>query len=528
MNTTKKINVNFSSLVGLKAELLRKQTEVNDAKLRSEMVHNFPKAKVKKKPKKAKKENEDEKSQKSEYIEDVNTHKKSKLMLEAKARLYSKLKRSKHNNENFLVDFTNKSDESEEESSPKDEEDDNDESFGNEDDWVEYEDCFGRTRKCLREDLLLMQEKDNLIKQQIVTKKGVDAKTNDSVEQTLPVEEKEPEIEIMRRKWEEQTQKLADKANIHYQDVLFDEARAHGVGYYAFSQDEEQRTKQQENLSTLRKETERKQREIKELKELREKMEQNRLKAARIRQRIRAGLPVEPLEELEEKEDNKPDALEVVNEPAAEEKAIEIKEEEQITEEDRAIEKENKIKALGELLGKRNYWYEMSQEEWVHKCRKVRLDEFAPVYNNFKSAGYLASEDNDAPSNNQREETIESESRNEAQNANEMNEMNIDSYDIPLPPSSPPNVNEMDSYDIPLPPTFAEKDSNVEDKSDLIAETDQNNLPELPETIYESNTVDSTSSDASQSQKSNRNIDEASIAAGLRYLRQKFEENQHT
>lgn len=527
MNTTKKINVNFSSLVGLKAELLRKQTEVNDAKLRSETVHNFPKAKVKKKPKKAKKGNADETSQKTEYIEDVNTHKKSKLMLEAKARLYSKLKRSKHNNENFLVDFTNKSDESEEESSQKGEDDENDESFANDDDWVEYEDCFGRTRKCLREDLLLMQEKDNLIKQQIVAKKGVDPKTNDRVEQTLAVEEKEPEIEIMRRKWEEQTQKLADKANIHYQDVLFDEARAHGVGYYAFSQDEEQRAKQQENLSTLRKETERKQKEIKELKELREKMEQNRLKAARIRQRIRAGLPVEPLEELEQKDDDKPgaDASEVADEPAAEEKANEIKEEEQITEEDRAIEKENKIKALGELLGKRNYWYEMSQEEWVHKCREVRLDEFAPVYNNFKSAGYLASEGNDAPSNRQSDETLESDTQNEAQNADEMN---IDSYDIPLPPSSPPNTNEMDidSYDIPLPPTFPEKDRNVEDKSDSPAESDSQNNP--PETIYESNTADSTSSDAAQSQKSNRNIDEASIAAGLRYLRQKFEESRHT
>lgn len=525
MNTTKKINVNFSSLVGLKAELLRKQTEVNDAKLRSETVHNFPKAKVKKKPKKAKKENEDEKPQQAEYIEDVNTHKKSKLMLEAKARLYNKLKRSKHNDENFLVDFTNKSDESEDEASQKDEEDENDESFANDDDdWVEYEDCFGRTRKCLREDLLLMREKDNLIKQQIVTKKGVDPRANGSVEQTSAEVEKEPEIEIMRRKWEEQTQKLADKANIHYQDVLFDEARAHGVGYFAFSQDEEQRAKQQENLSTLRKETERKQKEIKELRELREKMEQNRLKAARIRQRIRAGLPVEPLEELEQKDDNRPDAgaPEVANEPA-EETANEIKEEEQVTEEDRAIEKENKIKALGALLGKRNYWYEMSQEEWVHKCRKVRLDEFAPVYNNFKSAGYLASADNDEPSNHRSDEALESETRNEAQNANEVN---IDSYDIPLPPSSPPNVNEMDSYDIPLPPTFPEKDSNVEDKSDAIAESDgQNNLAEA---IYEFNTADSSSSDAAQSQASNRNIDEASIAAGLRYLRQKFEESRHT
>ncbi|XP_015435998.1 PREDICTED: coiled-coil domain-containing protein 174 [Dufourea novaeangliae] len=493
MNTSKKINVNFSSLVGLKAELLRKQTEVNEAKLKSEINYTVPI--VKKKPKIVKEKSTEKNIEKTEYIEDTNTHKKSKLMLEAKARLYERLKKSKNSNDNFLVDFTNKSDESEEESLLKDDKDD-DASLKNEDDWVEYEDCFGRTRKCLREDLPLMQEKDNLIKQQIINKKGIDPKTNDNIEQTFVEEEKEPEIEIMRRKWEEQTKKLIDKVDIHYQDVLFDEARAHGVGYYAFSQDEEERTKQQENLSNLRKETERKQREIKELKELREKMENNRLKAARIRQRVRAGLPIEPEEDsIKVKEENELslNASEISNKEQTTEVTNENCIETEKSEEEKTIEKENKIRALGELLGKRNHWYEMSQEEWIHKCRKVRLSEFGPVYDNFKSSGYLIPDNNDHKFD--RSETI---IQTELQSKNDRN---------------------TNTYDIPLPSTLLKSNANTEDIT----------LPQTDSTTqYDSVVANITLNDIQKQMKFNKSIDEESIAAGLRYLREKFEESQNT
>ncbi|XP_076761371.1 coiled-coil domain-containing protein 174 [Xylocopa sonorina] len=504
MNNSKKINVNISSLVGLKAELLKKQHEVNEAKLKSEATHNVPKLQ-KKKPKKLKSENKSENSKRSEeYIEDINTHKKSKLMLEAKARLYEQLIKSKTTNENFLVDFTNKSDESENESLLKDE--DIDASLENEDDWVEYEDCFGRTRKCLREDLPLMQKKDQLIKQQIINKKGIDPKTKDNVDQYYIEEEKEPEIEIMRRKWEEQTKKLADKANIHYQDVLFDEARAHGVGYYAFSQDEEERIKQQENLFNLRKETERKQSEIKELKELREKMEHNRLKAARIRQRVRAGLPIDTLDEEFKVENNdKCSENTVAN---AEESSIVVKEDENKKEEstgkDEELEKENKIKALGELLGKRTHWYEMSQEEWVDKCRKIRVDEFGPVYENFKSAGFLNSEDTDTALYTQNNERLDLD-----------NKVNI--------PNNTENINEtnIDSYDIPLPPTLIISNTNVE--HNFVEEIDHQSA--CNQTIH---SVQQENNTMQTEMKPNRNIDEASIAAGLRYLREKFEKSQNS
>lgn len=388
MNTSKKINVNYSSLVGLKAELLRKQTEVKNAKVNADVAPTQTKHKVKTKK-------SDTKKLKIEKeivdVDDIKAHKKSKIMLEAKARLYENLKKSHSNrNENFLVDFENKP-ESEDEDESVHSENYEDVNSDPEDDWVEYEDCFGRTRKCLRRDLKKMQEKDEFVKHEVTKKSQVEV---DKQEEDNRIEEmkfipKEPEIEIMRRKWEEQMEKLTEKTNIHYQDVLFDEARAHGVGYYEFSQDEEMRAKQQANLNALRKETLQKQKEMQNLKEMKEKMEQNRLKAARIRQRIRAGLPPEPTEEelgeIKESGEKNAEAKPEVEEIAGPEEKNEIERKEETS----LVEIENKIKAFGELLGKRGQWREMSQEEWVHKRRKDRIEEFSPAYQNFKSAGYL-------------------------------------------------------------------------------------------------------------------------------------------
>ncbi|XP_015512549.2 coiled-coil domain-containing protein 174 [Neodiprion lecontei] len=390
MNNSKKINVNYSSLVGLKAELLRKQTEVKDAKANAEVTSIQSKHKVRTKKSKTKKVKIEK-----ELIDtdDIKAHKKSKLMLEAKARLYENLKRSHSNkNEHFLVDFGNKPQSEDEKFDSDDYEDANSDP---EEDWVEYEDCFGRTRKCLRRDLSTMQKKDDFVKHEVMKKSQGDTEVEDVRPPDVVTPPKEPEIEIMRRKWEEQTEKLTEKMNIHYQDILFDEARAHGVGYYEFSQDEEMRAKQQANLDALRKETIQKQKEMQNLKEMKDKMEQNRLKAARIRQRIRAGLPPEPTdEELVKNDEVNTDKMEVKAETeekveSDERKIIEYRKENSL------IEIENKIKAFGELLGKRTQWYEMSQEEWVYKRRKDRDEEFAPLYNNFRSSGYLESKNTD-------------------------------------------------------------------------------------------------------------------------------------
>ncbi|XP_020279556.1 coiled-coil domain-containing protein 174 [Pseudomyrmex gracilis] len=393
MNMTKKINVNFSSLVGLKAELLRKQAEVSEAKLKSESITSTPQLSKKR----TKKTVKNEESTELKDSEDIIAHKKSKLMLKAKTRLYERLKKAKLNNDKFLVDFKEKLDEPEEDFI--DETIDKEYPIEPEENWVEYQDCFGRTRKCLKDDLPHMQKKDKLIEQEIMKKSDIEEENKEQ----YPVQEKEPEIEIMRRKWEEQTQKLADKVDIHYQDILFDEARTHGVGYYAFSQDEEERIKQQENLTNLRKETEKKQKEIREVKEVKDRIEQNRLKVARIRQRIRAGLPAELTEEelIQENKVINTTGNGVIDDKSTEESkddsliktdCIDRNNKEIKTAHERENE-ENKIKAFAELLDKKDYWHVMSQEEWIEKCRAQRISKFGPVYDNFKSAGFCKSQD---------------------------------------------------------------------------------------------------------------------------------------
>ncbi|XP_043482404.1 coiled-coil domain-containing protein 174 [Leptopilina heterotoma] len=513
MNGPSKITADYSSIVGLKAELLRKRLEAQELKNKTP-TQNVPKHKPKVKEIKIPKEKE--KTPKIIEIEDINLLKKSKLMLEAKSKLYDKLKNSPRNkNDLYLVDFGNKS-ETESENSDEEEfrkrskyekkeseidEDKEDEfpeqNYDSDDNFVEYKDCFGRTRKCLREDLPKMQDKDNLLKQQI-SKEPIVEKPPPEVEIQPEAPQLEPEIEIMRKKWEEQTNRLTNKDNIYYQDVLFDEARTHGVGYYNFSIDEEQRAKQQQNLEKLRKETEQKQQEMQNLKEMRQKMEQNRLKVARIRQRIRAGLPPE----LPEEEDNKSvknsdvdnlNPVETGNSSESKDKNIGENKKESSEVNSLAII-EDKVKAFGELLGKRPPWREMSQEEWVHKRRRDRINEFAPNYDNFKRAGVLVTKNN---SDIYRQNSQRSQNSTEIPPVPLVSEHQDEDSDdseiigpmpafIPLPPNPPLST-------IPLPPSPKESTSN----SFLT-----NSKTKIPP------------------------IDSNSIEAGLKYLRAKFEENE--
>lgn len=535
MNTTKKINVNFSSLVGLKAELLRKQTEVKETKLKTESVNTLPQLSGKKRIKKTVAEDTKKITKDVKDVEDIASHKKSKLMLEAKARLYERLKRSKTDNNKFLVDFKNK-DESDEES--VDEEISKQYPIEPDENWVEYQDCFGRTRRCLREDLPHMQRKDDLIKHEIM-KGNIDDGRVDNKEEYI-VQEKEPEIEIMRRKWEEQTQKLADKTDIHYQDILFDEARTHGVGYYAFSQDEEERAKQQENLANLRKETEKKQRETKEIRELKERMEQNRLKAARIRQRIRAGLPAEPTEEELAQENNSINCTTDVNINAKtvnDESAEKIEEKSDIN--DKSTNKENnitdektvnedKIRAFGELLGKKNHWHVMSQEEWVDKCRNQRINEFAPIYGNFVSAGYnssLSIDKQSSPDDNEKSD-VEADSSQKVTDNNDLKK-----YEI-LPDDDSTSNESFAKY---MNNDSQNRKNSLDNSEDVLIRNSQSirheayapEQPKLPIDIPlpDENTTFTPVSDHTDKEALPQSINEDKIMAGLKYLRERFEES---
>lgn len=85
----------------------------------------------------------------------------------------------------------------------------------------------------------------------------------------------------------------SDKVFLNYQDVLFDEARTHGTGYYHFDTDQEKRTKQQEQLKEIRDYTLEAQQKRESLRNVRDKVIADRVTAARARVRARFGLPEE-------------------------------------------------------------------------------------------------------------------------------------------------------------------------------------------------------------------------------------------
>ncbi|KAJ6635176.1 Coiled-coil domain-containing protein [Pseudolycoriella hygida] len=337
----KRIDVNLSSLLSLKAELLRKHEEVSKAKS-SHIVGDFVPRKVEKhseKMTKSKNTTTTANNQSSESYEDSEMLNHSKKILEAKSKFYDKMSAmggSLNSDDNCLVMFNQKKQigegNSRYESSSSDDSETETNDKGESGEWVEYTDCLGRTRKCLKEDVEFFKKKDGELAETVAERNksnGIssepskwffdtkgdfklpmqigDSKDDD----TMSMMSKSSKIEEIRQNWEKQEAENVTKDYVHYQGVLFDEARTHGVGYYAFSTDESERAKQQKELEAIRLKTLASQKERENQRMSREKIIAERVKAAKNRQRARLGLP--PLEDNPE-----PTEQEIVDKTAEE------------------------------------------------------------------------------------------------------------------------------------------------------------------------------------------------------------------
>nr|CAD7266393.1 unnamed protein product [Timema shepardi] len=240
------IGVVTALLVSLKAELVRKQAEVHKAKseAKAHFIHPLPHPKKETVfNKKNKGVGGREERDAEEIKEDEDMHKKSRDLdpwLECSSEIADEDKR-------FLVNFEQKATESRDAahtstsnqeggvSDGEDEErhfsDEYDAPSDPEDDWVEYTDVLGRTRKALRRDLPFLKEKDAKLADSLGYGKDTEelravpseVTTRDEVQgETLEMMSSDMKREMMRQKWEEQEVILRDKADIHYQDVLFD------------------------------------------------------------------------------------------------------------------------------------------------------------------------------------------------------------------------------------------------------------------------------------------------------------------
>uniref|UniRef100_T1HRW0 CCDC174 alpha/beta GRSR domain-containing protein n=1 Tax=Rhodnius prolixus TaxID=13249 RepID=T1HRW0_RHOPR len=251
MRSGKLIDISRSSLISLKAELSRKQEEIQKVKEQASYTKLPPK------PKKEIKANPgvDQRNEKDIALteEEVDLLKKSREVLEIKASIYDKYQKgelvSKDGKSHYLVDFGRKTSElsspvqadvevpttvfadthNETAQKTTDASDDPVEDFDLEDEeWIEYVDCLGRTRTCHRSDLTLMKDRDKSLAVQLNVEKNELKQTaennKESVDLTVEKEllSRDMHLEEMRQKWEEQEKNLASKQDIHYEDVLFD------------------------------------------------------------------------------------------------------------------------------------------------------------------------------------------------------------------------------------------------------------------------------------------------------------------
>ncbi|CAH1183265.1 unnamed protein product [Phaedon cochleariae] len=401
--------ISKSSLLSLKAEILRKQQELVKAKAGNEV-----KIKVLKKntPLEIKNKGVEGRSRNDETEEEQDLLKQSRSALEYKTKLYDQLSSGQlteeemRNNRRFLVRFDKKNkskvpDLPPSDSEPEDKYPESEDEYYNSDSdtndrdpgekFVDYVDCFGRTRKCMQKDLDYLKSKDKELRTIVEEKKkkleismneedntniNISPVPNEIENEKINDINEESELlssdmrrEMLRMQWEKEEEELRNKSDIHYQDILFSEARSHGVGYYGFSKDEEERRKQQEALKKLRKETEEQQKKAQDLKLSREKLLAARIKAAKDRKRARLGLP--PLED----EPETPVEPEISDEDKKKEE-----EKKQQEERERILDEARKKFIRPWDIGKEGVKEKevMTQEEWVEKQRKERPEMFAP------------------------------------------------------------------------------------------------------------------------------------------------------
>ncbi|XP_067159456.1 coiled-coil domain-containing protein 174 isoform X2 [Apteryx mantelli] len=296
----KPLDVAASSLVDLKAELFRKQEEFKKEKLLKDAGISAKPKTSNKKPSIWNKQNAGvaNRSEKDveQKTEEDQTLEKSRKKLEEKAKLYEKMTKGDFPDEEtedlYLVDFTQKIIDrqrevqelyqSEAARKTLEKETDDEETQPEmeipppqdpDEEWVDYVDSLGRSRRCMKKDLpsLLKMDQELQGKRQIPDGK------------TLLSEDMRRELQ--RQQWEKEEEEALRKpmGPIHYEDIRDNEARQLGVGYFAFSRDKELRHKQRVTLDMLREQTLDQRTKREQLKEKRKAALEARLSKLRAR-----------------------------------------------------------------------------------------------------------------------------------------------------------------------------------------------------------------------------------------------------
>ncbi|XP_006822366.1 coiled-coil domain-containing protein 174-like [Saccoglossus kowalevskii] len=287
--------VSASSIVDLKAELFRKQEEFKREKFENQ---NYVKPKSSKKSNLFSKQNigvqnRAEKDRKQDS-EEKDSLAKSKSALETKAALYDKMARGQlwpEDDEKYMVDFTQKVIDRQEEEKRKQQRKDEEDVISGDipascdpgDEWVDYTDSLGRSRRCMKKDLKYLQDLDKDLNP---------ALKSSNTEDEPDLLSADMKREMLRKKWEEEEAEAMSKpvGPVHYENVRYEEVRHTGVGYFAFSKEDEARKKQMEQLEMLRDETSDQRVKREKLKMKRKAAMQARLEKVKQRKKIKGDL----------------------------------------------------------------------------------------------------------------------------------------------------------------------------------------------------------------------------------------------
>uniref|UniRef100_H3C4W6 Coiled-coil domain containing 174 n=1 Tax=Tetraodon nigroviridis TaxID=99883 RepID=H3C4W6_TETNG len=240
----KPFQVTASSLVDLKAELYRKQEQFKHDKLGQENAGAglTPKPKLKK-PNVWSKQNAGvsaraEKDSEQLAEEQVNLD-KARQKLEEKAKLYDQMAKGDFPDEEteglYLVDFTQKIIDKKRETHFQREQEDEERISSSpvpppenpDEEWVDYVDSLGRSRRCMKKDLPDFTKMDQDLK----------GKGTISIDKTLLSEDMRRELQ--RQEWEREEEEAMRRpvGPIHYEDIRGQEARYLAELYFAFSHD---------------------------------------------------------------------------------------------------------------------------------------------------------------------------------------------------------------------------------------------------------------------------------------------------
>ncbi|XP_054641345.1 coiled-coil domain-containing protein 174 [Dunckerocampus dactyliophorus] len=309
----KPFDVTASSLVDLKAELYRKQEQFKQERLGQEHSGAAfkPKPKVKK-PNVWTKQNSGVSARADKDAEQLAEEQRSidnaKSKLEEKAKLYEQMTKGDFPDEEteglYLVDFAQKIIDKRREGRAESE----DEETGRlspipppqnpDEEWVDFVDALGRSRRCMKKDLPDFKKMDQ------------DLHGNGRVTTDKTLLSEDMRRELQRQEWEREEEEALKKpvGPIHYEDIRAQEARELGVGYFAFSQDEEHRRKQRQTLDMLRDQTTDQRSKRERLKEKKKAVLKARL--AKIKQRkMKAKGVVEEEEHVEAESEEEEDAM---------------------------------------------------------------------------------------------------------------------------------------------------------------------------------------------------------------------------